>query len=875
MTWDCALRGEQLAAGVRFVRLVKEGAYDLVVANPPYQGTSKMADSKYVETQYPLGKADLYAAFLLRGLQLVRRGGVSAMLTMRNWMFIKQYAQMRECLLETFALRALGDFEVGAFEEVGGMVVSVCVSVLQKTPGRDHQSVALKPTFNASEGGSGERTHRKRAATLCHVGRHLFEPAALKVVPEWPVVYWWDDEFLADYAGAPKFGELFEVRQGLCTGNNTRTLRFCWELTHSRVETTGNRDELGSTTAWLPFMKGGESRAWVEPLLFVVNWQSNGLEIKVGREVLVLAARPQNESYYLTRGVAVQTTGSDFSGRMHRYASIFGDKARSVFPDSLTDVLALLNAATTRSLIEALNPTIDFTVGDLKRVPFTVVADSDAIMDRIVEAFTNHEAHREPSVEFSSPGPSPWRHAQEWAQTAVDRPEGEPLPPYVEELDPEPPTDYLSFALGVALGRFGPNSEGILDPTQDELSATLRDGICFLDGTLDTHDRRDSLGHPSATPLHTTWSTHGPAIDARNDLRTYLRLKFFGGVHKGMYENRPIHWPLCSEKKTFVAWVNIHRFSDRTLRVLLADHLHPALTRLEGQLTDLRAARDGADKRAAREAERRFDAVLKSKNELFAFIEMVHQCGDKGPPPTDPDPKKCPTCEVDARYAPDLDDGVMINSAALWPLLEPLWKDPKKWWTELALAKASKDYDWAHLSMRYWPTRVDAKCQKDPSLGVALGCFWAYHPARAWAWELRLQNEIGPDFRIEESSYRGDGGDAAHRAAYLRDHPEEALASVEKEALRRRGRGKDAKPVVEMTLLEPGLWSALPAECWALEDRIIEKQEAPFRLRAPDEPEARAACEAKDPSVAQKRRQLAANSNAPDMFDTETRGSAP
>ena len=43
----------------------------------------------------PLGKADLYAAFLLRGLQLARVGGVSAMLTMRNWMFIKQYAELR------------------------------------------------------------------------------------------------------------------------------------------------------------------------------------------------------------------------------------------------------------------------------------------------------------------------------------------------------------------------------------------------------------------------------------------------------------------------------------------------------------------------------------------------------------------------------------------------------------------------------------------------------------------------------------------------------------------------------------------------------------------------------------------------------------
>ncbi|MBW4505594.1 MAG: hypothetical protein KME64_03660 [Scytonematopsis contorta HA4267-MV1] len=39
------LRGEQLAAGIRFIRLIRENTYDLVIGNPPYQGTSKMADA--------------------------------------------------------------------------------------------------------------------------------------------------------------------------------------------------------------------------------------------------------------------------------------------------------------------------------------------------------------------------------------------------------------------------------------------------------------------------------------------------------------------------------------------------------------------------------------------------------------------------------------------------------------------------------------------------------------------------------------------------------------------------------------------------------------------------------------------------------------
>lgn len=32
------------------------------------------------------------------------------------------------------------------------------------------------------------------------------------------------------------------------------------------------------------------------------------------------------------------------------------------------------------------------------------------------------------------------------------------------------------------------------------------------------------------------------------------------------------------------------------------------------------------------------------------------------------------------------------------------------------------------LAARYFPERVDAKCQEDPSLAVAHGCFWAYYP---------------------------------------------------------------------------------------------------------------------------------------------------
>jgi len=428
----------------------------------------------------------------------------------------------------------------------------------------------------------------------------------------------------------------------------------------------------------------------------------------------------------------------------------------------------------------------------------------------------------------------------------------------------------------VALGRFGPigsDAEGILDPATADLSHALPHGILFLDTTLDAEDRRDGLSHPASEPLHAAWSEHGPAIDTRRSLRDWLALDFFKDVHKGMYENRPIHWPLSSSGKTFVAWVNIHRMNNQTLRVLLADHLTPTLVRLDGELADLRATRDGSDKKATRDAERQYDQVLKARSELQGFIADVEQCADRGAPPTD---GKCPAREKDSRYVPDLDDGVMINSAALWPLLDPQWKDPKKWWKELATASGRKDYDWSHLAMRYWPGRVDRKSQQDPSFGVAHGCFWRYHPERAWTWELRLQDKIGPGFRIEEPSHRpggrdlGDAGDVTHRSTFLHDQPEAALAAIEMEATRRMGRGKNRRVVPEMRILETGLWSAHAGALWEMELCLAERQGAEIRILAPDEAMARATFEAAHPERGRDRKSfLASLVPSVELFDDE------
>ena len=72
-----------------------------------------------------------------------------------------------------------------------------------------------------------------------------------------------------------------------------------------------------------------------------------------------------------------------------------------------------------------------------------------------------------------------------------------------------------------------------------------------------------------------------------------------------------------------------------------------------------------------------------------------------------------------------------------------------------------------------------AKIQQDPSLAVAHGCFWKYHPDKAYEWELRLQDEIAEDFTIDEVN------SDQLRQAFEAEHPQR-VAKLKTAELKRR-----------------------------------------------------------------------------------------
>jgi hypothetical protein len=724
-TEDLGVRfdGEALGAGRRLRRLLAEQRYDVVAFNPPYLATSKI-DLPAADLERAFGGApDIFGAFVHRAFELCKPEGLIAFVALSNWMFLSTYRSVRERVLGGQII-ALVDLGKGAFRHASKLIQTAMVVA---APDRLRDDVSLGGRVGSRDAIRAAEVSDLVAALKRPDTYRAFDPEFFTTIEGAPLLFWLEPALLRRYGSLPKVGEFAKGAGGIATTNNDRFLRAVWEVEPEAAQAA----RAGAEDAeYLPYLKGAEGREWLEPFRWMIRSRTSALELRLLAPGIRLE-RPQE------LGVAYTTIGQRFRARLHTVESVRDVSGASFFPTarvSGAELVAALNRSDVRELASAFNPTVNFQLGDVRRLPFIRVEGAEEIALRLRESFDDFERGCELSVDYEGPRGSTWEAAQAWAQLAVDRVEGTPLPPLdLIQSETAPLTRRISHALGLALGRFG----------EDE---ALDGGLLVLDPW------GGSLVHPDWAPLvDLCGQTAGAPDNHAQATAAYLRTSFFE-EHKRYYEGRPIYLPLCSAKKSFVAYVWIHRCGASLLGRLLDEHLLPARARLSspGRLSD----------------------------ELDDFIAKVRALAEHGPPPVDGGTRPR---ERDAPLALCIDDGVLVNSAALWPLLEPMWKDPKRLWKQIANAHGKKDFDWTALSRRYFPARVRKKCESDPSLAFAHGCLWELHPALAYAWELRLSVEHGSGFTIEEP------GSADARARFLEGSSGEAREIGRAEA-RRRGR---------------------------------------------------------------------------------------
>jgi len=291
----------------------------------------------------------------------------------------------------------------------------------------------------------------------------------------------------------------------------------------------------------------------------------------------------------------------------------------------------------------------------------------------------------------------------------------------------------LSYCLGVAFGRWDarigkdPSLGATLGGAFDQLpvcapgALTEDAALVGKDGPLPYRPERLPAAPehvPADYPLHGKWSgilvdddghsddlvarvrgvlaylfgpERAPSIEAEaivllqeggvkvKGLRDYYATRFFGTHIKRYSKSRrkaPIYWQLASRRKSYSLWLYYHRLHPGTLYQALQEYVEPKIELEQTRLRELEAQQRAAtDSRAARTLAGQVDKKSALVEELIQFGNDLKEAADRG-------------------FAPDLNDGVMLNIAPLHKLVP--WPDAATAWKELNAGT----YPWSTIGQR-------------------------------------------------------------------------------------------------------------------------------------------------------------------------------
>ena len=167
--------------------------YHVVVANPPYMGSGQMNGElkTFVTDHWEEGKADSYASFILRNLELVLDAGLIGMITIPNWMSNTGFEKLRDRLLRTTHFRTFLQCGRG----VWGSDFGSCAFVLVKG-----EAPMFKGVFRRLFKRPGEvQTNEEITANLfdqANYPNHLASTSVFRRIPGMPIVFWLSERAL-------------------------------------------------------------------------------------------------------------------------------------------------------------------------------------------------------------------------------------------------------------------------------------------------------------------------------------------------------------------------------------------------------------------------------------------------------------------------------------------------------------------------------------------------------------------------------------------------------------------------------------------------------------------------------------------------------
>lgn len=669
--------------------------YHVVVTNPPYLGSNRFSTKldSFVKEHFQDVKSDLSMVIYKRALEsMIHKNGFVAFITTNSWMFLSKFEKLRDYVISRYDIISLVDFGTELFDGKVGHNLIVSWIVRNSNTGGKLTGIRLVDYCYSQR-------EEKEVQFLSGNNRYETNQENFSKIPGHTFGYWVGAKVLELFTikSTERISSSFDVKAGICTGENTKFILF-WPEVDFTKSIFQNQNYL-----YTAHNKGGAFRKWYGNRDCFLKYNSSSLKEMETRN----GFRHDGKDYYFHPHVGwSKITSNSTSFRFYDESFTFDSAGLGLFPKGTASykvALAFLNSKISKLLISLLNPTLNVTPIIIKKLPFRLqLSNSEEIEDSVdqciaisrkdwdsFESSWDFQIH--PLINKSAgcleEAYNYWENETHKRFNQLKRieenlnkifidiyglqdeitPEADDREITVRKADKEREVKSLiSYAVGCMFGRYSLDKPGLIyaggkwDSTQYKTFAADLDNIIPITLEEDFDDdivKRFEVFLVAAYGKETLEENLQFVADAlggkgtsRNVIRNYFLNGFFDN-HKTIYQKRPIYWLLDSGKNNgFKGLLYLHRYDPDLLSRVRADYLHPQQGRYAARVQELDrriAKAQGAEKvRLQKERSKAFE----QEEELRIFEEKIHHLADQ-------------------RITLDLDDGVKINYAKLQDVL--------------------------------------------------------------------------------------------------------------------------------------------------------------------------------------------------------------
>ena len=358
---------EQLKQLIKIGKVMAQ-KYEVVVTNPPYAGTSNLSAkvNNFVKKNYPDSKADLFAVFIERCGEMLKKNGYQAMITQHAWMFLSSFEKLRMKLQQKTIIN-MAHLGARAFEEIGGEVVQTTSFIIQNNFIMNYIGTYLRLL-------DGESQYEKESLFLRQEQRYDTAQNTFTNIPTEPLAYWIGEKIVECYKKNTYISDYAKTCKGIDTGKNDIFLRLWFEVNENNQYIPEGKSDIDfSKYKWFPYNKGGSYRKWYGNNEYVINWENSGEKIKN-----YSGSNLRNKDMYFREGVTWSTVSSNRNSfRYFDKGYLFDNGGSCLFSNIYLEYIqGLLNTKVAVELLK-IQPTMNNQPGTIGGLPLIINENID------------------------------------------------------------------------------------------------------------------------------------------------------------------------------------------------------------------------------------------------------------------------------------------------------------------------------------------------------------------------------------------------------------------------------------------------------------------------------------------------------------------